>query len=88
MATSNAPRAQALFFLGLAYRACGQPEEAILSYNRALELCPLYSDCYFNLGNLYFEGEAGETNTLEHAELCHRSALESLEESQKILAFY
>lgn len=88
MGATHASRAQALFFLGLAYRACGQPEEAIESYNRALELCPLYSDCYFNLGNLYFEGEAGEGSALDQAELCHRSALESLEESQKILAFY
>jgi tetratricopeptide (TPR) repeat protein len=33
-------------------------KEAIMAYNRALELCPYYSDCYFNLGNIYFENGA------------------------------
>lgn len=57
-----------------------QPDEAIKSYQKALEINPLYSDCYFNLGNIYFE----DKNDLIKAELCHKSALESLEENKKI----
>ena len=40
----------------------------------------MYSDCYFNLGNIYFE----DKNDLIKAEICHKSALESLEENKKI----
>ena len=61
-------------------RALEQPDEAIKSYQKALEINPLYSDCYFNLGNIYFE----DKNDLLKAEICHKSALESLEENKKI----
>jgi len=39
-----------------------------------------YSDCYFNLGNIFFE----EKNDFAKAEICYKSALESLEEERKI----
>ncbi len=47
-----------------------------MSYNRALELCPYYSDCYFNLGNIYFENETITEEEkpgadLEKAHFCH-----------------
>lgn len=45
-----------------------------------MQINPLYSDCYFNLGNIYFE----EVNDLSKAEICYKSALESLEENKKI----
>lgn len=56
------------------------PDEAISSYSRALTINALYSDCYFNLGNIYLE----DKNDLHRAEICYRSALESLEENKKI----
>lgn len=40
----------------------------------------LYSDCYFNLGNIYLE----DKNDLSKADICYKSALESLEENKKI----
>jgi tetratricopeptide (TPR) repeat protein len=55
-------------------------DEAIQAYSRALTINPLYSDCYFNLGNIYFE----DKNDLQKAEICYKSALESLEENKKI----
>jgi hypothetical protein len=39
-----------------------------------------YSDCYFNLGNVFFE----EKKDYGNAEICYKSALEALEEERKI----
>jgi tetratricopeptide (TPR) repeat protein len=63
--------AQAWFFLGLASRALKRPSDAVRAYQNAIELQPLYSDCYFNLGNIYFEGDLGPSD-LYQAETYHR----------------
>lgn len=73
-----------MFFIGLAFRSEGLPEDAVNAYNNALQLCPLYSDCYFNLGNIYFEGDLDKGADITKAELCHRNALQSLEETERI----
>eukprot|EP00347_Sterkiella_histriomuscorum_P022730 403337377 len=78
--TSQSLQAQTYFFIGITLRSLHQPDEAIRAYQKALEINPLYSDCYFNLGNIYFE----EKNDMIKAEICHKSALESLEENKKI----
>ncbi len=79
-AVSQVLQSQTYFFLGITFRALAHPDEAIKAYQKALEINPLYSDCYFNLGNIYFE----DKNDLTKAEVCHKSALESLEENKKI----
>lgn len=73
-------QAQTYFFIGITLRSLHQYEEAINAYSKALQINPLYSDCYFNLGNIYFE----DINDLMKAEICYKSALESLEENKKI----
>jgi len=60
------------FFLGITYRGKGENKKAIDSYTKALELNPKYSDCLFNLGNIYFEF----LKNLTKAEECYKSALE------------
>jgi tetratricopeptide (TPR) repeat protein len=62
-----------------------QPLESVAAYQRALTLCPLYSDCYFNLGNLYFEGDpaGGLEPDIDRAEESHLNALSSLEEKTR-----
>ena len=47
--------AQMFFFLGITYRQIQLYDDAINSYWSALQLNHYYSDCYFNLGNVYFE---------------------------------
>ena len=66
-------QAQAYFFIALAFKGMKAFKEAIMSYNRALELCPYYSDCYFNLGNIYYENteEDQPGDYLEKAHFCH-----------------
>jgi tetratricopeptide (TPR) repeat protein len=77
---SQGHHAQTYFFIGITMRSLQLPDEAIKAYQKALEINPLYSDCYFNLGNIYFE----DKNDFQKAEICHKSALESLEENKKI----
>ena len=69
-------QAQAYFFMALAFKGMKAYQESIMAYNKALELCPDYSDCYFNLGNIYFEGGLSHTGEelhcdLEKASYCH-----------------
>ena len=58
----------------------GQYDDAILSYQNAIQHYQYYSDCYYNLGNIFFE----EKKDFGTAELCYQTALESLEESSRI----
>jgi hypothetical protein len=41
--------------MGITFRALGLHDDAINAYSRAIMINPLYSDCFFNLGNIYFE---------------------------------
>ena len=68
--------AQTFFFLGITYRTLNMYEDAILAYQNAIHLNQYYSDCFYNLGNVFFE----DTKDFEKAELCYKSALESLDE--------
>jgi tetratricopeptide (TPR) repeat protein len=68
------------FFLGITFRQISSYDEAIQSYQSALQLNSYYSDCYFNLGNVYFE----EKKDYAAAELCYKSALDALEEERQI----
>ena len=70
--------AQIFFFLGITYRSLNMHDDAILSYQNAIYLNQYYSDCFYNLGNIFFE----EKKDYEKAELCYKSALESLEEER------
>ena len=74
------PVAQIFFFLGITYRSLGQFDEAILSYQNAIAHYQYYTDCYYNLGNIFSE----EKKDYGTAELCYQTALESLEESSRI----
>jgi tetratricopeptide (TPR) repeat protein len=58
-----------------------QPIEALEAYQRAVEICPLYSDCYFNMGNIYFEGDLEGYPNYSKAEELHLKALECLEKA-------
>ena len=63
-----------------------RPEEAIEAYSRAVDICPLYADCYFNMGNIYFEGDcspSGEPD-IDRALACHAKALVCLETTQDL----
>lgn len=53
-------------------------DDAILAYQNAIYLNQYYSDCFYNLGNVFFE----DKQDFEKAELCYKSALESLEEER------
>lgn len=55
-------------------------DDAILAYQNAIQLNLYYSDCYFNLGNIFFE----EKHDFGKAEICYKSALEALDEDRKI----
>jgi tetratricopeptide (TPR) repeat protein len=33
------------------------PEAAIEAYEKAVNICPIYADCFFNMGNIYYEGD-------------------------------
>jgi tetratricopeptide (TPR) repeat protein len=70
--------AQMFFFLGITYRQINLYDDSIQSYLSALQLNQYYSDCYFNLGNVYFE----EKKDYSNAEICYKSALEALEEER------
>jgi tetratricopeptide (TPR) repeat protein len=70
---------QIFFFLGITYRALQNQEEAIQSYQNAIQLNHFFSDCYFNLGNIYYE-----QSDFTKADLCYKSSLEALEEDRKI----
>ena len=59
--------AQIFFFLGITYRSMGQYDDAILSYQNAIQHYQYYSDCYYNLGNIFFE----EKKDFGTAELCY-----------------
>lgn len=71
---------QISFFLGITYRQLGLFDDAILAYQMAIQLNHFYSDCYFNLGNIFFE----EKHDYGKAELCYKSALDALDEERKI----
>ena len=45
----------------------GQYEDAILAYQSAIAHYQYYSDCYYNLGNIFFE----EKKDFGTAELCY-----------------
>lgn len=70
--------------MGLTLRALKKPEEALNSYERAIEHWPHYSDCYFNMGNIYFEGDLSEVPDYAQAERHHQMALESLERNARV----
>ena len=53
-------------------------DEAILAYQNAIYLNQYYSDCFYNLGNVFFE----DRKDFDKAELCYKSALESLDEER------
>ena len=69
---------QIFFFLGITYRSLNMHDEAILSYQNAIHLNQYYSDCFYNIGNVFFE----DKKDYEKAELCYKSALESLDEER------
>lgn len=55
-----APSPHALNNLGEAYRAAGEPDQAIACYRRALEIKPDYAEAHYHLGQALFDrGEAG-----------------------------
>ena len=62
--------------------------DAIKSYEEALQLYPLYSDCYFNLGNIYLDEDfiASQQGVvgLDRAEIYHKKALLTLEQSNSM----
>ena len=68
--------AQIFFFLGITYRSLNIFDKAIESYQNAINLNQYYSDCFYNLGNVFFE----EKKDYEKAELCYKSALDSIDE--------
>ena len=70
---------QIFFFLGITYRQLHQYDEAVQSYQNAIQLNHFFSDCYFNLGNIYYE-----QSDFAKADLCYKSSLEALEEDRKI----
>jgi len=52
--------------------------DAIEAYQNAINLNQYYSDCFYNLGNVFFE----DKKDFDRADLCYKSALESLEEER------
>ncbi|QDU80191.1 TPR repeat-containing protein YrrB [Polystyrenella longa] len=57
--------------LGIAYRATGNLEAAVSTFQQAIKSNPEYSQAYFNLGELLETG-----NALKEAAQCYRKALE------------
>ena len=76
--------AQIYFFLGITYRSLGQFDDAVLSYQSAISHYQYYTDCYYNLGNIFSEDKKDYAT----AELCYQTALESLEESSRIQIYH
>ena len=70
--------AQIFFFLGITHRSLNMFDEAVEAYQNAINLNQYYSDCYYNLGNVFFE----DKQDFQKAELCYKSALESLDEER------
>eukprot|EP01016_Furgasonia_blochmanni_P045334 TRINITY_DN6371_c0_g1_i2.p1 TRINITY_DN6371_c0_g1~~TRINITY_DN6371_c0_g1_i2.p1 ORF type:complete len:934 (+),score=180.19 TRINITY_DN6371_c0_g1_i2:3-2804(+) len=66
---------KALFFLALTLRALGRPTHAIDIYARALKINPYFTDCFFNMGNIYLQ----DLNNPEEAEKSYCKALFSFE---------
>jgi tetratricopeptide (TPR) repeat protein len=61
------------------------PEAAIEAYEKAVTICPIYADCFFNMGNIYYEGDCSQgVPDLDRALHCHQKALECLEETLRL----
>ena len=43
------------FFIGITYRTLGNFYQAVLAYQKALQIDPDFAEGYFNLGNLYYD---------------------------------
>lgn len=63
--------AEIYFYKGLTYRALGEIDLAVDCYIQGINKKANYAECYYNLGNIYFE----EFNNLKEAEACYLNAL-------------
>ncbi|MAT13998.1 MAG: hypothetical protein CMJ46_01865 [Planctomyces sp.] len=69
--------------LGIAYRATGNLEAAISSFQQAIKSNPEYSQAYFNLGEMLESG-----NAPKEAAQCYRKALELVPTDHQVGAAY